>query len=96
MVVDVSPWHTVTSLGENAFTAASIASGVKTVPHSVSITLTFAPARVAISVSNWPKRPNEHTSTRSPVSMADAITVSMPLRAVPSTMKVQSFLVSNT
>ena len=77
----------------SAFTAASTCSGSNTVPHSVSMVVTSARQRVAISHSRWPKRPNTGTSTLSPGSSTEVSTASMPARAVPSTSNVQRLVV---
>ena len=78
--------------GRCCLTAASIASGANTVPHSVSMVATSAPQRAAISCSRWPKRPKIGTSTLSPGSMSDTSSASMPARAVPSTRNDQRLL----
>ena len=57
--------HDRHQLGGVLVTAASIASG-RTTPHAVSMVLTSAPQRSAISLSRWPKRPKTGTSTLSP------------------------------
>ena len=96
IVVDVSPWQQASSFGENARISASISARSNTVPHSASITRTCAPTRRAISAFNWPNRPKLATSTRSPGSTSDSITVSIAERAVPSMHNVCAFDVSNT
>jgi len=96
MVVEVSPCTSATSRGRWVRTASSMRCGSNTVPHSVSMLITSARQRRAISHSRCPKRPNTGTSTLSPGSSTETSTASMPARAVPSTIKVQRLAVRNT
>ena len=77
IVVEVSPCDTATTLGL-CFYRALQRLRLKTVPHSVSMAMTSAPQRRAISTLRWPKRPNTGTSTLSPGSISETSAASIP------------------
>ncbi len=93
MVVEVSPCTTASTRGLCCLIAASISSGVKTVPQSRSMVTTSPPQRLAISAIRYPKRPNDGTSTLSPGEMIETRIASTPARAVPSTSSDHLLLV---
>ena len=92
----MSPCTIASTFGLISTMAASISDGVKTVPHSRSITCTSAWQRSAISRNRLPKRPKIGTSTRSPGSSRLTSAASMPARLVPSMSRVAAFAVQKT
>ena len=95
--VDVSAWIRATSLGRvQRASPARTSSGVKTRPHSVSMTTGVPPQRSTTSAMRVPKTPLTPTTTSSPGSTRLTKHVSMPALPVPEMGSVNAFPVWNT